>query len=123
MHIFFNLEGSDSCFGVVPGWGVEGVNAPMVWNLIFHVQMRIFLLGGREGSSKLLQGWFGTPLHAGRQCWGKTILPGAGYGLGTYRTVDIFNFSLILLAILEKRRFLCFYIIKSIARKIPLSSD
>ena len=22
-----------------------------------------------------------------------TILPGAGYGLGTYRTVDIFNFS------------------------------
>ena len=34
-----------------------------------------------------------TPLHAGRQCWGKTILPRAGYGLGTYRTVDIFNFS------------------------------
>ena len=58
-----------------------------------------------------------TPLHAGRQCWGKTILPGAGYGLGTYRTVDIFNFSHFSLAILEKLRFLCFYIIKSIARK------
>ena len=58
-----------------------------------------------------------TPLHAGRQCWGKSILPQAGYGLGTYRTVDIFNFSLISLAILEKLRFLCFYIIKSMARK------
>ena len=49
-----------------------------------------------------------TPLHAGRQCWGKTILPGAGYGLGTYRTVDIFNFSHFSLAILEKLRFLYF---------------
>ena len=58
-----------------------------------------------------------TPLHAGRQCWGKTILPRAGYGLGTYRTVDIFNFSLISWAILEKLRFLYFYIIKSMARK------
>ena len=29
----------------------------------------------------------------GRQCWGKTILPRAGYRLGTYRTVDLFNFS------------------------------
>ena len=58
-----------------------------------------------------------TPLHAGRQCWGKTTLPGAGYGLGTYRTVDIFNFSHFSLAILEKLHFLCFYIIKSIARK------
>ena len=36
-----------------------------------------------------------TPSLVGRQCWGKTILPRAGYGLGTYRTVDIFNFSLI----------------------------
>ena len=53
-----------------------------------------------------------TPLHAGRQCWGKTILPRAGYRLGTYRTVDIFNFSLISWAILEKLGFLCFYIIK-----------
>ena len=58
-----------------------------------------------------------TPLHAGRQCWGKSILPRAGYGLGTYRTVDIFNFSHFSLAILEKLRFLCFYIIKSMARK------
>ena len=58
-----------------------------------------------------------TPLHAGRQCWGKSILPRAGYGLGTYRTVDIFNFSLISWTILEEKRFLCFYIIKSIARK------
>ena len=58
-----------------------------------------------------------TPLLAGRQCWGKTILPRAGYGLGTYRTVDIFNFSHFSLTILEKLHFLCFYIIKSIARK------
>ena len=36
-----------------------------------------------------------TPLLERRQCWGKTILPRAGYRLGTYRTVDIFNFSLI----------------------------
>ena len=64
-----------------------------------------------------MSGMTGTPLHAGRQCWGKSILPRAGYGLGTYRTVDIFNFSLISLAILEKLYFLCFYIIKSMARK------
>ena len=37
--------------------------------------------------------------------------------LGTYRTVDIFNFSHFSLTILEKLHFLCFYIIKSIARK------
>ena len=49
-----------------------------------------------------------TPLLAGRQCWGKTILPRAGYRLGTYRIVDIFNFSLISLAILEKKRFFVF---------------
>ena len=58
-----------------------------------------------------------TPLLAGRQYWGKTILPRAGYRLGTYRTVDIFNFSHFSLTILEKLRFLCFYIIKSMARK------
>ena len=58
-----------------------------------------------------------TPSLVGRQCWGKTILPGAGYGLGTYRTVDIFNFSHFSCPILEKLRFLCFYIIKSMARK------
>ena len=58
-----------------------------------------------------------TPSLVGRQCWGKTILPGAGYGLGTYRTVDIFNFSHFSWTILEKLRFLCFYIIKSMARK------
>ena len=58
-----------------------------------------------------------SPLLELRQCWGKTILPRAGYGLGTYRTVDIFNFSHFLLAILEKLHFLCFYIIRSIARK------
>ena len=52
----------------------------------------------------------GTPSLVGRQCWGKTILPGAGYGLGTYRTVDIFNFSHFSWTILEKLRFLCFYI-------------
>ena len=66
---------------------------------------------------KLEDSHFYTPSLVGRQCWGKTILPGAGYGLGTYRTVDIFNFSLISWTILEKKRFLCFYIIKSIARK------
>ena len=27
-----------------------------------------------------------TPSLVGRQCWGKTILPGAGYGLGTYES-------------------------------------
>ena len=58
-----------------------------------------------------------TPSLVGRQCWGKTILPGAGYGLGTYRTVDIFNFSHFSCPILEKLRFLCFYIIKSVPRK------
>ena len=58
-----------------------------------------------------------TPSLVGRQCWGKTILPGAGYGLGTYRTVDIFNFSHFSCPILEKLRFLCFYMIKSMARK------
>ena len=58
-----------------------------------------------------------TPLLERRKCWGKTILPRAGYRLGTYSTVDIFNFSHFWCAILEKRRFLCFYIIKSIARK------
>ena len=44
-------------------------------------------------------GWYwismSTPLLERRQCWGTTILPRAGYRLGTYRTVDIFNFSLI----------------------------
>ena len=76
---------------------------------------------------QLMQPWSSvsnyTPLHAGRQCWGKTILPRAGYGLGTYRTVDIFNFSLISWAILEKLRFLCFYIIKSSKKraKMPLN--
>ena len=34
-----------------------------------------------------------------------------------HNTGDIFNFSHFCLPILEKRRFLCFYIIKSIARK------
>ena len=58
-----------------------------------------------------------TPLLEHRKCWGKTILPRARYRLGTYRTVDIFNFSLISWAILEKLHFLCFYIIKSMARK------
>ena len=61
--------------------------------------------------------WVGTPSLVGRQCWGKSILPGAGYGLGTYRTVDIFNFSHFSWTILEKLRFLCFYIIESMARK------
>ena len=36
-----------------------------------------------------------TPLLERRKCWGKSILPRAGYRLDTYRTVDIFNFSLI----------------------------
>ena len=58
-----------------------------------------------------------TPLLDGRQCWGKSILPRAEYRLGTYRTVDIFNFSNFSCPILEKLRFLCFYIIKSMARK------
>ena len=58
-----------------------------------------------------------TPLLERCKCWGKSILPRPGYGLGTYRTVDIFNFSHFWWAILEKRRILCFYIIKSIARK------
>ena len=62
-----------------------------------------------------------TPSLVGRQCWGKTILPGAGYGLGTYRTVDIFNFSHFSCPILEKLHFLCFYIIKSIAQNTPKS--
>ena len=36
-----------------------------------------------------------TPLLERRKCWAKSILPRAGYRLGAYRTVDIFNFSLI----------------------------
>ena len=62
-----------------------------------------------EYAAVQLQIHLNTPLLDGRQCWGKTILPRAGYRLGTYRTVDIFNFSLISLTILEKKRFLCFY--------------
>ena len=31
-----------------------------------------------------------TPSLVGRQCWGKSILPGAGYGLGTYLIFVIF---------------------------------
>ena len=58
-----------------------------------------------------------TPLLERRKCWGKTILPRAGYRLGTYRTMDIFNFSHFCWPILEKKLFLCYYIIKSIARK------
>ena len=58
-----------------------------------------------------------TPLLERRKCWGKSILPRAGYRLGAYSTVDIFNFSHFCWPILEKKRFLCFYIIKSIARK------
>ena len=57
-------------------------------------------------------GWYwismSTPLLERRQCWGTTILPRAGYRLGTYRTVDIFNFSLISWTILEKKRFFVF---------------
>ena len=48
------------------------------------------------------------PVARAAQMLGETILPRAGYRLGTYRTVDIFNFSHYWWAILEKRRFLCF---------------
>ena len=77
---------------------------------------------GGQGRSKYCP--LDTPLLKRSKCWGKTILPRAGYRLGTYRTVDIFNFSLISWTILEKKRFLCFYIIKSSKKrtKIPLSS-
>ena len=74
-------------------------------------------LASLDSELLISQSAYHTPLHAGRQCWGKTILPRAGYGLGTYRTVDIFNFSHFSCPILEKLHFLCFYIIKSMARK------
>ena len=47
----------------------------------------------------------GTPLLERRKCWGKSILPRAGYRLGAYSTVDIFNFCW---PILEKKRFLMY---------------
>ena len=49
-----------------------------------------------------------TPLLERCKCWGKSILPRAGYRLDAYSTLDIFNFSHFSLTILEKLRFLRF---------------
>ena len=54
-----------------------------IWDSTFYLCVPIY-----AHEEKLV-----TPLLEWRKCWGKSILPRAGYRLGAYSTVDIFNFS------------------------------